>query len=917
MSQKHDTDQDLVSDPSPLVVQEHMHLEELNQRVQSTPKDDPELPTHLAKLASFLGSQFQDSGHLEKLELALEHYQEAVRLTPAGDPKLALHLMGLAMALTDRYQIMGNLQDIEAAICNYRTALKMTPEDSPHFLIYMQGLALTVGNRYQSTGDPQDIMEALNHLKKVVELTPEDHPDRADRLERLAVAYSTTYEIQGNVNDLEAALLNNHLAVVQTPAGHPNLARCLHSFAMNLCHRYNRFGSLQDIQAAIQHSTKAIKIVPEGHPEHPRLLWGLTISLISRYRRLREVGDLECGMKYNQKAVSLTPDNHPELPVRLKSLAFAYGIEYSRSEDLRALNAALDNYRSALALFPKAHPFVAECLQNMAVQHTLRYFRLRDLNDIKAALICDNEAVQCTPEDNPGLPGHLHSLAVSYANAFTAFNDFYYLDAAMQNYELTVRTTPKEHPELPRRLQSLASLLTQRFNILHNPIDLDVALANYKQSFFEKTTSEPVRSWNAALDWAALAYKYRPEESLMAYSSAFNILPDILWAGMSHINCSAAAQRIDLVKTTSDAAHTCIELASENVQEIAIERNKLLEEICARPGFGYFLRLKPYKDICKAARDGPIIILNAMRFNVIVLLNPESDPLHVPLPGVTFERLKDQKSVFKDLLNSSRLFGMQESFTSKSSKEVFEYILSWLWIHIVDPIYKVLELHNILHGRLWWCPTGDFTGLPLHAAPSSDQFVHSYTSHLGVLIRSNSKQVSGSPGITIVGVTHINARGHADLPGVEQEVMRVSAIVGQHVQLLTGEDATVVTSQIQDCSGIHLACHGQQDLCDPPKSCLQLYEGILDLGTILHMPLSNAEFVFLAACWQTAMKDTGMANDSFHLGGGLIAAGFQGEVGTMWSILDADGPTIAGAFYPHLFVDQKKPQASSEAARAL
>ncbi|KAJ7816465.1 CHAT domain-containing protein, partial [Mycena leptocephala] len=91
---------------------------------------------------------------------------------------------------------------------------------------------------------------------------------------------------------------------------------------------------------------------------------------------------------------------------------------------------------------------------------------------------------------------------------------------------------------------------------------------------------------------------------------------------------------------------------------------------------------------------------------------------------------------------------------------------------------------------------------------------------------------------------------------------------------------------------IHLACHGTQDLTEPTKSHLLLYGGNLELETILKMPLSNSEVVFLAAC-QTAMGDRKLVNESFHLGGGFIAAGFRGAVGTLWSMDDRDGPFVA------------------------
>jgi CHAT domain-containing protein len=81
------------------------------------------------------------------------------------------------------------------------------------------------------------------------------------------------------------------------------------------------------------------------------------------------------------------------------------------------------------------------------------------------------------------------------------------------------------------------------------------------------------------------------------------------------------------------------------------------------------------------------------------------------------------------------------------------------------------------------------------------------------------------------------------------------------------------------------------------------------------MPLPNAEFVFLAAC-QTAKGDNQLVNESFHLGGGFIAAGFQGAIATMWSMLDKDGPVVAAVVYSHLFASGRRPQAS-DAAGAL
>ncbi|KAJ6563136.1 CHAT domain-containing protein [Mycena vulgaris] len=200
-----------------------------------------------------------------------------------------------------------------------------------------------------------------------------------------------------------------------------------------------------------------------------------------------------------------------------------------------------------------------------------------------------------------------------------------------------------------------------------------------------------------------------------------------------------------------------------------------------------------------------------------------------------------------------------------------------------------------------------------------DEFIHSYTATLGSLLDAYAKKLSTTaPKLVVVGVTHTDSNGAHALRGVEQEVKKISSIVKRpQIQCLVGEQATVdaVKLQLQDCSWVHLACHAAQNLVTPAKSQLQLYGGNLELETILHMSLPNAEFVFLAAC-QTAMGDAALVNESVHLGGGFITAGFKSAIGTMWSMNDEDGPIVSEIVYSRLFRDGRQPQVT-ETAGAL
>jgi CHAT domain-containing protein len=221
--------------------------------------------------------------------------------------------------------------------------------------------------------------------------------------------------------------------------------------------------------------------------------------------------------------------------------------------------------------------------------------------------------------------------------------------------------------------------------------------------------------------------------------------------------------------------------------------------------------------------------------------------------------------------------------------------------------------NGITDGRLWWCPSGPFTYLPLHAAaPLESKFIQSYTLTLNNLIHVNSQDQSLSiPAVlTAIGVgkTSKHLEAIAELPFVDKELSTVASIFGSQACQLIDSQATVdnVMKKIQSSSWLHLACHGHQDPSDPLKSGLILYDGKLDLAEILNMDLPQAKFVYLSAC-DTAMGDSKLTNEAMHLAGGFIAAGFQGAIGTLWSMSDAHGPKVAEVVYETILGEDKVP----------
>jgi hypothetical protein len=83
------------------------------------------------------------------------------------------------------------------------------------------------------------------------------------------------------------------------------------------------------------------------------------------------------------------------------------------------------------------------------------------------------------------------------------------------------------------------------------------------------------------------------------------------------------------------------------------------------------------------------------------------------------------------------------------------------------------------------------------------------------------------------------------------------------------------------------------------KSGFALADGRLELSTIIESDLKHAEFAFLSAC-ETSTGDITLSDESVHLAAAMLVTGYQGVVGTMWSIDDREAPEVAEDFYREL-----------------
>jgi len=359
-------------------------------------------------------------------------------------------------------------------------------------------------------------------------------------------------------------------------------------------------------------------------------------------------------------------------------------------------------------------------------------------------------------------------------------------------------------------------------------------------------------------------------------------------------------------------------------RELLRERDTLISRIRGLPGFETFLGTPRFETVRDAASRGPVIIINDCRWrcDILVLLH-DSSPSLIP----TADDFYDCATKLKEkLLNTRKEFLPG----SREYEDALRSVLKELYKLVGQPVIdRLRELKVEEQSRVWWCPTSVFCALPLHAMgpiPSaggeeryfSDLYVSSYTPTLSALIQSRapgSTSTSDRPSLLLIG------RPNDNLPGVWREIKAIQAHLGKNAHCLVSDDATVdaVTGGLQRHPFLHLACHGYLETGRPFDAWFKLRgEGRLTLLDIVRSRLPSAEFAFLSACHSAELTEQSIADEALHLAAAMQYSGFRSVVGTMWAVVDDDGPELAKHFYKTMSSNQgKKAPGYRRSARAL
>ncbi|KAF8434591.1 CHAT domain-containing protein [Boletus edulis BED1] len=737
----------------------------------------------------------------------------------------------------------------------------------------------------------EDLVEAVDLARQAVDFCQIGNPIRPLSLKTLAYCVSARYKQLKVTEDLNESVLLSREVLGLCPTGCPGRSAALDILATCLSDRYQQLKIMEVLDEAIVLGREALDLRPRGHPNRSNSLDNLASNLTIRYQQLKVIGDLDEAIVLGREGLDLIPIGHSDRSKPLNNLALHLFTRYSSLRVMEDLDEATVLGREAFDLCPQGHPDRSTMLSSLAQYLHSRFAQSKQVQDQDELFSLYAQLVQVTQI--------VFSNDLSAAREWIQVAEHFEHPTILLAYETSLRLLVQQVAILPSLPQSLVVLKN-----LTSSLAVDAFLAGLRNR--SPTRAVELLEQGRGVFWSQLTRLRSPLDDVIASGPAGKTLA----ADLTHL--------ASLIRNTlgSPAADQYDQLCHLN-----LKMQSVVTRIRELPGLSRFLLPLPFTDLQRAAIGGPVIIVNACKYSCDVLvIMPDGDPVHIPLQ-ITLESVHDlSKELHTLTVRAARADVTRE----------FAIFLRKLWDHIVFPIVDFLRTTTPPRSRIWWCPTGEFSALPLHAAAPyrkgqqslSDLYISSYTPTLTALIRARRHSPStsvASQGKHFVAIGQAKAAGETELPSVGAEL----DIIGQSVSDLAtfmridGEDSCVsrVIEELGKNEWVHLACHGLPNRTQPLDSAFALHDGHFTVQQIIGCDLKNPEFAYLSACHTTVGYEES-PDEVIHLASAMQFVGFRSVIGTMWAVDDGATTAIASTFYQYM-VDEVGRLDHTRAAFAL
>ena len=285
------------------------------------------------------------------------------------------------------------------------------------------------------------------------------------------------------------------------------------------------------------------------------------------------------------------------------------------------------------------------------------------------------------------------------------------------------------------------------------------------------------------------------------------------------------------------------------------------------------------------------------------------DNLHI-VPLTVRSRVQKQLQMLQFQLSKFRLDPQYVVAFQDSLQEATQAHLNSLYQELLAPVRNLLRAKHLV-----FVPHGLLHYVPMHA-------LHDGTSYL-----IDSYSISYAPSASIYAICRTTAEkasgdslifgvADAQAPSILDEVHALNAIL-PNPKLFVGDEATEEALRRHGplSRTIHIATHGYFRQDNPMFSSIRLGGSYLNLYDLYRLKLS-ADLVVLSGC-ATGLNVIKPGDEQIGLVRGLLRAGAQSLILSLWDVHDRSTQEFMVSFYTHLQQGQSKPQAMQSAIADL
>lgn len=888
--------------------------------VAGTWPGNADLPRRATHLAGALTCRYQRTGDTAALAEAITAARQAVAAAAPGDAERGGYLSNLQAVLELDWERTGTLATLSESVRVAREAVAAAPPGHHLRAPCLAALANAASELHDRTGNDELMAESVQARRDALAAIPADDPDRARYLHNLGQTLGTLFGRTGDTDVLDEAIRVARMAIAATPADDPARALRLGGLSSLLDDLAGRTGNAVLLSEAVDAARAAVAAVPPDDPGRATLLDDLGAALTSLFTQTRNSAVLVEAVRVREDALAATPDGHLSRITRLVNLAASVQAVATRADDPAAAVEAADLVEEALGALPEDHAARALLLHNLArIYRTLyRRYPEPEYGYLGDAVQFARESLAATPANHADRASRLATLSGLLVQQSDGGEEPAPLAEALRLARQAVAATAPGDPDYASHLNQLGWALFARHRAA-GQAGGDAAEAAEAWQCFHDAARHPlaavglrIGAYRRAAELAAEAGR-TPQEALACIEAAVDLLPGVL---PGQLDRADQEHEISSVRhLAGHAAETAVSAGRPDRAVELLERTRgvlVARELDRRAGHDHYGSLT-VREFGAIAVDGPVVYVydGVLRCEALVLISAADSAggdhvRHVPL-SVTESDVWDKAERLMALVGLEPDGEEEPDPADPATQREALAILGWLRERVTGPVLAALGYDRFPAGerdrpRIWWCPVGVFTFLPLHAA-CLDEVVSSYAFTARSLRYARSQpspQVGAASAPLIVAVP--SAPDAPPLPGAAKEADLIANAFPSALRLKRPTRKTVLAA-LPEHPVAHFACHGGVDAEQPGRSQLFLAdhaEAPLTVTDIGALRLAGG-LAFLSAC-ETAVTTSYLANEAVHLTGAFQLAGYQHVVGTLWPVGDQASARLVGDFYAALTV---------------